>query len=206
MSKPAWPVGLPPAKGSRRLLGDERLVRRAAEGDGRAFATIFRRYGQELYRFAMTIVRDPDDAQDVVQATMFKAMRALPGERRQIQLRPWLYRIAHNESVDLLRRRRGEIELAAEEPAHTPQPDEEAELRERLRILLADLRELPERQRETLVLRELSGLEFGEIAGALHASPAGVRQSLYEARTTLRRREADRAQEVGNREFLAGSA
>src|SRR3954454_21963123 len=94
------------AAGISRLLSDERLTRRAVGGDERAFAAIFRRYHQSLYRFCLAIVGNPEDAQDALQNTMIKVLRALPGEERKIELKPWLYRIAHNESIDLLRRRR----------------------------------------------------------------------------------------------------
>ena len=92
--------------GFSSLLSDERLARRAVGGDERAFAAIFRRYHQPLYRYCLAIVGDPEDAQDALQNTMIKVLRALPGEEREIELKPWLYRIAHNESIDLLRRRR----------------------------------------------------------------------------------------------------
>ena len=85
---------------------DERLARRARRGDERAFAAIFERYHQQLYRYCLGILANPEDAQDALQNTMVKALRALPGEERSISLKPWLYRIAHNESIDLLRRRR----------------------------------------------------------------------------------------------------
>lgn len=180
---------------ARRFFSDERLVRRAVTGDRRAFAAIFRRYHRELYRFALAIVGDGEDAADALQATMVKAMRALPGERREIQLKPWLYRVVHNESVELLRRRQDAQPLSPEIPAATPQPHEEAEQRSRLRTLLHDLDELSERQRGALLMRELSGLAFEEIAAALQASPAVVRQAIYEARLSLRQMEAGRSLE-----------
>src|SRR6478672_7165062 len=145
MSEAAAPAGL------NRWLSDERLTRRACGGDERAFAAIFRRYHQPLYRFCMAIVGNPQDAQDALQNTMVKVLRALPGEERRIELKPWLYRIAHNESIDL-RRRRETRELDAELPSREPGLAEEAAARERLRRLFADLEELPERQRETLVM------------------------------------------------------
>ena len=86
------------------MSSDQRLAKRAAGGDPEAFAAIFRRFQDELYRFCLAILREPQDAQDVVQNTMVKAMGALPGEQREMQLRPWLYRIAHNEAIELRRR------------------------------------------------------------------------------------------------------
>jgi RNA polymerase sigma factor (sigma-70 family) len=171
---------------------DDRLARRAADGDERAFAAIFRRYHQSLYRFCLAIVGDPQDAQDALQNTMVKVLRALPGEERRIELKPWLYRIAHNESIDLLRRRRETRELDAELPSRGPGLAEEAAARDRLRRLFADLEELPERQRETLVMRELAGLDFAEIGAAIGTTAAVARQTVYEARLSLRQMDEGR--------------
>src|SRR6059058_4951916 len=85
---------------------DERLARRATRGDEQALGAIFERYQQELYRFCLGLLGEPQDAQDALQNTMVKTLRALPGEKREIALRPWLYRVAHNEAIDLLRTKR----------------------------------------------------------------------------------------------------
>jgi RNA polymerase sigma factor (sigma-70 family) len=175
-----------------RLLSDERLTRRAVGGDERAFAAIFNRYHQSLYRFCLAIVGNPDDASEALQNTMIKVLRALPGEERKIDLKPWLYRIAHNESIDLLRRRRETRQLDVEQVAPGYGLAEDAATRERLRRLLTDLKELPERQREVLVMRELAGLGFEEIGSALETSGAVARQTLYEARQSLRQMEEGR--------------
>jgi RNA polymerase sigma factor (sigma-70 family) len=175
-----------------RLASDERLAKHAAAGDERAFAAIYQRYRQDLYRFCLAIVRDPQDAQDALQNAMVKVLRALPGETRQIQLKPWLYRIAHNEAVEMLRRRRDNAELDPEVVGPGGDPSEAAATRERLRRLFADLSELPERQRSALVMRELAGLGFEEIGEAFDTSPAVARQTVYEARLGLRQMEAGR--------------
>jgi len=172
------------------------LARRAARGERRAFEQIYRRFNQELYRYCLAILRDPHDAEDALQATMAAALRALPGERRHLALRPWLYRVAHNESVSLLRGRGapGPVEpdaiLAAE-----PSAEVHLERRSRLRRLVADLRSLPERQRSAIVMRELSGLSYEDIGGALQSSEAAARQTVYEARTALRDLEEGREME-----------
>jgi RNA polymerase sigma factor (sigma-70 family) len=176
-----------------RLLSDDRLARRAAQGDPRAFEAIYERYHQELYRFCQAMVGNPADAQDALQNTMVKVLRGLPGEQREIRLKPWLYRIARNESVETLRRRRQSEPLgSAYEAAAGRELAETAEARERLRTLLADLEELPQRQRAALVMRELSGLDFEEIGAAFGSSAAVARQTLYEARLSLRQLEAGR--------------
>jgi RNA polymerase sigma factor (sigma-70 family) len=173
------------------MSSDERLAQRAARGDQAAFEEIYERYHQDLYRFCLAMVGNPPDAQDALQNTMIKVLRSLPGEKRQIKLKPWLYRIARNEAVEILRRRRETAEL---EPEQMPVAalTETAETRERLRTLLADLEQLPERQRAALVMRELSGLDFDQIGTAFGTSAAVARQTLYEARLSLRQLDAGR--------------
>ncbi|HEY5816714.1 MAG TPA: sigma-70 family RNA polymerase sigma factor [Solirubrobacterales bacterium] len=173
------------------MSSEERLAQRAAQGDQRAFEEIYERYHQDLYRFCLAMVGNPQDAQDALQNTMVKVLRNLPGEKREIKLKPWLYRIARNESVETLRKRRDTAEL---EPQQMPVAavTETAETRERLRTLLADLDQLPERQRAALVMRELSGLDFDQIGAAFETSAAVARQTLYEARLSLRQLEAGR--------------
>jgi RNA polymerase sigma factor (sigma-70 family) len=192
MSELAARAGGSPLSGVGRLSSDERLTRQAAKGDTRAFAAIFRRYHQDLYRYCMAILGDSQDAQDALQNTMVKVMRALPDEQRQIHLKPWLYRIAHNESIDLIRSRRPLQPLDPELAAPGFEPAQRAEQRARLQHLLVDLEDLPERQRGALLMRELAGLSFAEIGTALDASPAVVRQTIYEARLNLRRMDAGR--------------
>ncbi|MCB0877185.1 MAG: RNA polymerase sigma factor, partial [Solirubrobacterales bacterium] len=91
-----------------------RLSRRAVRGEDAAFEEIFRRHHQELYRYCLAILRDRDDAEDALQATMAAALRSLPGEEREIDLRPWLFRVAHNESISILRRSRDAAEVDGE--------------------------------------------------------------------------------------------
>jgi RNA polymerase sigma factor (sigma-70 family) len=174
---------------------ERRLARRAARGDRDAFTAIFRRYQQDLYRYCVAILGNPEDAQDALQNTMVKALRSLPGERREIDLKPWLYRIAHNESIDLIRGRRRNVSLEEDRLPPGTTLVEEIETRQRLRQLLADVGELPERQRGALLMREAAGLEFEQIATALGTTAAVARQTLYEARLALREMDAGRNME-----------
>jgi len=171
---------------------DERLARRAASGDRVALEEIFRRYHQDLYRYCLATVGNPDDAQEAVQNAMLKVVRALPGEQREIKLKPWLYRIARNEAVETLRRRRSSVELSTEQAAPEVEIADTAASRERLRSLFSDLEQLPERQRSGLVMRELAGLGFEEIGAAFQTSAAVARQTVYEARLSLRQMETGR--------------
>jgi RNA polymerase sigma factor (sigma-70 family) len=167
------------------LASDERLARLASAGDRAAFGAIFHRYHQELYRFCVSILRNPDDAGDALQSTMLRALKALEGEQREIALRPWLYRIAHNESITLLRRR--EAAAIDAELAMPSRLDVEAtaDVRAELEQLLGDLRHLPERQRAALIMRELAGLTYAEIAAVIDTTAAGAKQATYDARRAL---------------------
>ena len=188
---PAQRVGLVP----RRLLGDERLARLASAGDTAAFETIFERYHQELYRYCRAILSNHEEAQDALQSTMAAALRALPGERREIALRPWLYRVAHNEAITIARRRADAVLVHDSFDGMSAHgADLETAQRERLRELVADLRALPERQRGALVMRELNDLGYAEIGAAISTSEAAARQLVYEAREALR--ESKRGREM----------
>jgi RNA polymerase sigma factor (sigma-70 family) len=183
-------AALPPSRGLQsirwRLLSDDRLVRSATGGEQRAFAAIFERFHQELYRYCRALLGNEEEARDAVQNTMVKVLLALPGEERQIALRPWLYRIAHNEAIALARQRSPSAELPDEIAAAPNQTTERLlEARERLRLLATDLRALPERQRGALVMRELSDMDYSEIATALETSGGAARQTVYEARVAL---------------------
>ena len=185
MSEAAAPLshGHVPVAGLR-LLGDDRLVRRAAAGDQQAFAVLYQRHHQGLFRYCRAILGNAEDAADALQNTMAAALQALPGEEREIRLKPWLYRIAHNESISLLRRRPPTAGLEQAVNVAAPRgPD--AETRERLRELVTDLQELQDRQRAALVMRELSGLDYAEIGAALEASPGATKQLVFEARAAL---------------------
>src|SRR5919197_862483 len=126
---------------------------------------------------------------------MASALRALPGEGREIALRPWLYRVAHNEAISILRQQAHVDSARVSEHQFAPGADSEAEARERLRDLVADLDALPERQRGALVMRELSGLSYQQIGVALTASEGAARQAVYEARVALQELKEGRAME-----------
>jgi RNA polymerase sigma factor (sigma-70 family) len=173
----------PPAMPAR-LLSDERLAKEVASGRESAFTALFSRYHQQLYRYCRSLTGSDQDAQDALQSTFANALIALRAARRDAPLRPWLYRIAHNESISLVRSRRPTLEVP-EELASTVDVHDSAQQRERLATLVADLQELPERQRGALVMRELNGLSHEEIAQALQVSVGAAKQTIFEARRSL---------------------
>src|SRR5687767_2016157 len=137
MSAPAVPV----SRGASlrlpaRLLGDDRLAALAAAGDVSAFDALYRRHQQALHRYCRAMVRHEQDAQDVLQGTMTRAFTRLADKSPDAPVRAWLFRIAHNEAVDLLRRRRNDADTSAAESIPAPGHEPAVEARDRLRTLV----------------------------------------------------------------------
>ncbi len=129
------------------------------------------------------------DAEEALQVTFASAYRALLADERPVALRPWLFAIARNQSLTIIRRRRTTVELggevaAAGEPT-AGDPFRELELREEIRHTLAGVRGLPERQRAAMVLAELHGLSQAEVAEVLGLKPEQVKALVYQARSSL---------------------
>lgn len=175
-----------------RLIGgdrvsDELLARLVTSGSERHFRALYERYRQSLYGYCHSILRNEADAQDALQSTFTKALMALREGRRNGPLRPWLYRIAHNEAISIVRDR-GATQKRLERvprPADAPSVEERAGDRARLSSLLDDLSQLPDRARGALVMRELGGLSHEEIAAALGLSVGAAKQAIFEARRGL---------------------
>ena len=167
------------------LLGDERLAALVGRGDQRAFATIYERYHQALYRYCRSILHNDADAQDAVQTAVVSAFVALQNGRRDAPLRPWLFRIAHNTAISALRRRRPTLDLMECDGPGWGSVEDRVEERHRLALLVNDLAELPERQRGALVMRELSGLSHEDIAVAMGVTVGAAKQAIFEARRAL---------------------
>jgi len=178
-----------------RLSSDERLARLVSRGSTRAFAILYQRHHQALYRYCRSIVRDEDDAQDALQSAMMRALTALQARERDLAVRPWLFRIVHNEAVSVIRRRRPHASLIEGLEPTDGGVEHTLEKRERFAQLLADLQSLAERQRAALVMRELSGLPIEEIAAALSISSGAAKQALLEARCALQEFAEGRAME-----------
>lgn len=198
MSTVSPPAALPVPGKSRPLalsrLSDELLARYAARGSDHAFTVLYERYHQPLYRYCRSIVRNDVDAQDALQSAFTSALSALQRDARNAPLRPWLYRIAHNESISLLRRRRrDQHEEVTEWAALGSSAEEQAAGRARWQRLVDDLAELPERQRGALLLRELAGLSHEDIAVALGMTVGAAKQAIFEARQGLTELEEGRA-------------
>jgi RNA polymerase sigma factor (sigma-70 family) len=164
---------------------DERLVDLTRAGNGRAFEAIVTRYRKQLLRYCAGIL-PPERAEDAVQQAFLNAYKAIAHGEAELKLRPWLYRIAHNSALNLLRQNGWNYDQIPEDFDGVMQPPQAVEQSERIRQVVRNVQELPGRQRDAIVLRELEGRSYEEIARALGVSDGAVRQLLNRARTTLR--------------------
>jgi RNA polymerase sigma factor (sigma-70 family) len=164
---------------------DERLVDLARAGNDRAFEAVVTRYRRPLLRYCRRLL-PPERAEDAVQQTFLNAYRAIGAGEAELNLKPWLYRIAHNASISLLRQNGWTHEQLDEQFDGVEQPPQAVENSERMREVVRAVKQLPERQRDAVVLRELEGRSYEEIAVTLGVSGGAVRQLLNRARTNLR--------------------
>ena len=170
-----------------KLQGDERLIAMARSGNAGAFETIVDRYQGRLLGFCRQMLGSTEDAEDVLQEVFVNAYRAMLADEREINLRPWLYRIARNRCLNHLRKPTADAQesmdmVPAVEASSTA---EKVHNREEFRQLLTDVSKLPETQRSALLLREMDALSYEEIAHAMETSVPSVKSLLVRARISL---------------------
>lgn len=168
-----------------RTQTDERLVELVREGHDQAFEAIVLRYRRPLLRYCSRLMA-PERAEDAVQQTFIQAYDAMRRDGAELRLRPWLYRIAHNTSLNVLRDRGLRYEQLDENYDGVERPDQAFERRTGLRETVAAVQSLPPRQRDAIVLRELEGRSYDQIAAELGVTGGAARQLLNRARTQLR--------------------
>ena len=179
-----------------KLQGDERLIAMARNGNPGAFETIVDRYQGRLLGFCRQMLGSTEDAEDVLQEVFVNAYRAMLADEREINLRPWLYRIARNRCLNHLRKPTADAQESMDmvpmvEAASTA---EKVHNREEFRQLLSDVGKLPETQRSALLLREMDAMSYEEIAQAMETSVPSVKSLLVRARISLA--EASQARQL----------
>jgi RNA polymerase sigma factor (sigma-70 family) len=173
-----------------RLRSDEQLVRLFRAGSDEAFRVIHDRYRTRLFAYARQMLGGSRaDAEDTLQDVFVRAYGALRANDRDVSLRAWLYRIAHNRCIDELRRPSAAMGAPSEvlELVQAPASDpmDAVEQREMLRRLVADVQRLPEQQRSALLMREISGMAYQDLARALDVTVPAVKSLLVRARIGL---------------------
>lgn len=173
--------------GSPRLRteSDDRLVDLVRAGNDRAFEAIVERYRRPLLRYC-TRMLPLGRAEDAVQQTFLNAYAAMRDGDAELDLRPWLYRISRNACLNALRENGWSHEQIEDVRRGAESAHDAVERRQELREVVAAVHMLPDRQREAMVLRELEGRSYDQIAAQLDATDGAVRQLLNRARNTLR--------------------
>jgi RNA polymerase sigma factor (sigma-70 family) len=179
-----------------KLQGDDHLIAMARAGNPGAFEAIVDRYQGRLLGFCRQMLGSTEDAEDVLQEVFVNAYRAMLADEREINLRPWLYRIARNRCLNHLRKPTADAQESMDmvpevEAASTA---EKVHNREEFRQLLTDVGKLPETQRSALLLREMDAMSYEEIAQAMETSVPSVKSLLVRARISLA--EASQARQL----------
>ena len=168
-------------------------------GDRAEFARLVDAYSSPIYRLGLRMLGNPQDAEDVLQNTFLNALTHLPGFERRSSLATWLYRIAANEALMLIRKRKPEIELEPVEGGENAEdlkpaqivdwsalPEDKLLSGEGKNILDAAIQSLPEPLRIVFILRDVEGLSIKETAESLNLSETNVKTRLLRARLSLR--------------------
>lgn len=178
-------------KGAR----DSDLVTWSKTGDLEAFGELVRRYQKPVFRIVLRMVRSPDDADDLTQDTFVRAHRGLRTFKDEYDFHPWLYRIAVNQAINFLNKRKRQAAADLDEVPEGdiragPEPEsplQSASRQELLTRLESALEKLPEEQRTVFLLRVQEGLSYEEIAETMETPKGTVMSRLARARMALRK-------------------
>ena len=185
---------------SDRSVADQEAIERVLSGDTEAFSEVVERYKDRLFNVLVRILGDHHTAEDVLQEVFVKAFRALERFQRESQLYTWLYRIAVNAALSQRRKGRGRAPvLSLDQPREAGAPlqdpsvpgrgvPEEVEANEAAERVRHEIQNLEDDHRVILVLKDLEGMAYDEIAGVLGCPKGTVKSRLHRARMALRDR------------------
>lgn len=181
-------------------MDESTLVTLAGQGDEDAFAQLVEMHQSKVYSLTLRLTNSVDDALELTQETFFNAWRGLPNFHGESRFSTWLYRLATNVTIDFLRKEKRRRALNAvsisddeEEgrimdiPDHRFTPQGEAERKELQEMVRQGLRQLSDDHRQVLVLRELNGLSYSEIAQILQVEEGTVKSRIARARMALKK-------------------
>ena len=178
------------------VLFENEIIRSVLRGNVNDFEKLVTAYEKNVYNIALRMVGDPEDAADMTQETFIKAYRALSSFRGYSKFSSWLYRIASNVCLDFLRSRsrHPQVSLSTvdeddratfELPDMRQNPEEQLMKKLGMEAVRRGLEQLPEQQRQILVLRELGGLSYAELAQTLGLEEGTVKSRIFRARKRL---------------------
>lgn len=177
------------------------LIAKAQQGDEDAFAQLLDAHQGKVYGLTLRLTGSPEDAMELTQETFFNAWRGLPSFHQDSKFSTWLYRLATNATIDFLRKEKRRRSVAVSSlsvedeeeqrvldiPDHRFTPQSEAERRELQEAVHRGLAQLSNEHRQVLILRELNGLSYGEIAEVLSIEEGTVKSRISRARLALRK-------------------
>lgn len=182
-------------------MTEPELIAKAQQGDEDAFAQLLDTHQSKVYGLTLRLTGSPEDAMELTQETFFNAWRGLPSFHQESKFSTWLYRLATNATIDFLRKekRRRSLSISSlsveddedQRVLDIPDlrfiPQNEAERRELQEAVHRGLARLSDEHRQVLVLRELNGLSYGEIAQVLSIEEGTVKSRISRARLALRK-------------------
>jgi RNA polymerase sigma factor (sigma-70 family) len=170
-----------------RLQSDERLIALIRRGNHSAFEALVARYQSRLLAFCRHMLSSREDAEDVLQEVFAASFNAILADEREINVRPWLYRIARNRSLNHLRKAQaiGVDSMDVHLSEHGLTTADKVHKREEFRQLMSDVGDLPESQRTALLLREIDALSYEQISEAMETTVPSVKSLLVRARVSL---------------------
>lgn len=180
-------------------MNETELIQKAARGDQDAFAQLLELHQNKVYGLTLRLVGSPEDAMELTQETFFNAWRGLPNFHADSKFSTWLYRLATNAAIDFLRREKrrrnlSTIPLSTDDdpdrvldiPDQRFTPQSQLERQELQEAVHRGLGQLSDEHRQVLVLRELNGLSYTEIAQVLGLEEGTVKSRIFRARLALR--------------------
>ena len=176
------------------MQGDELLLRRACKGDVQAFEELMQSHESRIYTIALRMMGNREDAQDCAQEAMVRIYRAMGSFKGQSALATWIYRITMNTCLDELRRRKARKVTSLDSlvdngwsPTDTGDTPEEHGLRvEKQNALNQAIQSLPDDMRAAIILRDVKGYSYDEIASILDANVGTIKSRISRGREKLR--------------------
>lgn len=186
-----------------RKREDQRLIKLAREGDQKAFETLLKKYRNLVYHVMIKMVRNPQEAEDLSQEAFIKAFNALASFNEEFAFSTWLMKIATNNCIDFLRKKKlrtysidepiqyKEEQLQIELPDHDPTPEKSLLNEERSKLINEAIQSLPPRYRHVIVLRHQEEKSYEDIAEILKLPLGTVKARIFRAREMLNKKIRD---------------
>lgn len=180
-------------------MTEQQLVLRAKSGDDEAFAQLMLDNEKRIYNLTLRMTGNPDDAMDLAQEAFLNAWRGLKFFKGDSSFSTWIYRLASNACIDHLRRQKRRQDISASMPVDEEndsqpdipddrfRPEQELERQELRNAVSAGLEQLSDEHRQVLVMREINGLSYQEIADVLDLEAGTVKSRIARARNSLRK-------------------